>query len=110
MFFKIFVKGITELVTSSGLVNLDFADIKAVMANGGVSLIGMGESDSTNRAAEAVEKGITIIELSHYDTEKVFLPYLKRDLEKLLKSEIGGGSSKIFISDKRILNYTLIKK
>jgi len=52
------VKGITELVTSSGLVNLDFADIKAVMANGGVSLIGMGESDSTNRAMEAVEKAL----------------------------------------------------
>ncbi|MCK5581701.1 MAG: cell division protein FtsZ, partial [Candidatus Omnitrophica bacterium] len=38
------VKGTTELVTTSGLVNLDFADIKAVMVNGGVSLIGMGES------------------------------------------------------------------
>ncbi|MFH1311273.1 MAG: cell division protein FtsZ [Nanoarchaeota archaeon] len=52
------VKGITELVTTTGLVNLDFADIRAVMANGGVSLIGMGESDSTNRAIEAVEKSI----------------------------------------------------
>src|SRR3990170_1792237 len=52
------VKGITELVTTSGLVNLDFADVKAVMSNGGVSLIGMGESDSTNRALEAVEKAI----------------------------------------------------
>ncbi len=52
------VKGITELVTTSGLVNLDFADVKAVMANGGVSLIGMGESDSTNRAVESVEKAI----------------------------------------------------
>ena len=52
------VKGITELVTTSGLVNLDFADIKAVMSDGGVSLIGMGESDSTNRALEAVEKAI----------------------------------------------------
>ena len=39
------VKGVTELVTTSGLVNLDFADIKAVMVEGGVSLIGMGESD-----------------------------------------------------------------
>ena len=37
------VKGVTELVTTSGLVNLDFADIKAVMVDGGVSLIGMGE-------------------------------------------------------------------
>lgn len=52
------VKGITELVTSSGLVNLDFADIKAVMSNGGVSLIGMGEADSNNRAMESVEKAI----------------------------------------------------
>jgi cell division protein FtsZ len=53
------VKGVTELVTKSGLVNLDFADIKAVMSNGGVSLIGMGEADSANRAQEAVEKAIT---------------------------------------------------
>ena len=52
------VKGITELVTTSGLVNLDFADIKAVMADGGVSLIGMGESDSAQRASEAVERAI----------------------------------------------------
>jgi cell division protein FtsZ len=52
------VKGTTELVTSSGLVNLDFADIKTVMSNGGVSLIGMGESDTAQRAQEAVEKAI----------------------------------------------------
>ncbi len=52
------VKGITELVTTSGLVNLDFADIKTVMIGGGVSLIGMGESDSAQRAIEAVEKAI----------------------------------------------------
>ncbi len=53
------VKGVTELVTKSGLVNLDFADIRAVMTNGGVSLIGMGESDSAKRAEEAVEKALT---------------------------------------------------
>ena len=52
------VKGITELVTTNGLVNLDFADVKAVMLNGGVSLIGLGESDSNQRAIEAVEKAI----------------------------------------------------
>ena len=52
------VKGVTELVTKTGLVNLDFADVKAVMVNGGVSLIGMGEADSHNRALEAVEKAI----------------------------------------------------
>ncbi len=53
------VKGIAELVTKAGLVNLDFADIKAVMGNGGVALIGVGESDTDNRAIEAVEKAIT---------------------------------------------------
>ncbi|MEK6881832.1 MAG: cell division protein FtsZ [Nanoarchaeota archaeon] len=52
------VKGITELVTRAGLVNLDFADIRAVMVDGGVSLIGMGESDSANRALDAVEKAL----------------------------------------------------
>jgi len=52
------VKGIAELVTKTGLVNLDFADIRAVMKGGGVALIGVGESDSENRAVEAVEKAV----------------------------------------------------
>ncbi|MEM4336529.1 MAG: cell division protein FtsZ [Candidatus Woesearchaeota archaeon] len=52
------VKGIAELVTKTGLVNLDFADIRTVMQNGGVALIGVGESDSENRATDAVEKAI----------------------------------------------------
>ncbi len=52
------VKGIAELVTRAGLVNLDFADIKTVMSGGGVALIGVGESDSENRAREAVDKAI----------------------------------------------------
>lgn len=53
------VKGIAELVTKAGLVNLDFADIRTVMGNGGVALIGVGESDTANRAEEAVEKAIS---------------------------------------------------
>ena len=53
------VKGIAELVTKAGLINLDFADIRTVMGKGGVALIGLGESDTTNRAVEAVEKAIT---------------------------------------------------
>lgn len=52
------VKGITELITKSGLVNLDFADVKAVMSNGGVSLIGIGESDSADRINEAVDRAV----------------------------------------------------
>ncbi len=53
------VKGIAELVTRAGLVNLDFADIRAVMNKGGVALIGVGESDTDQRAAEAVEKALS---------------------------------------------------
>ena len=52
------VKGVTELVTKPGLVNLDFADIRAVMTGGGIAMIGMGESDTENRAVEAVEKAL----------------------------------------------------
>lgn len=52
------VKGIAELVTKPGLVNLDFADVRAVMGEGGMSMIGMGESDTENRAFEAVEKAL----------------------------------------------------
>jgi len=52
------VKGVAELVTKTGLVNLDFADVKTIMSEGGVALIGMGESDSENRAEESVHKAL----------------------------------------------------
>ncbi|MCX6820749.1 MAG: cell division protein FtsZ [Candidatus Aenigmarchaeota archaeon] len=52
------VKGITELVTKPGLVNLDFADVRAVMGGSGMAMIGMGESDTDNRAFEAVERAL----------------------------------------------------
>lgn len=52
------VKGIAELVTKPGLVNLDFADVRAVMGNGGLAMIGLGSSDTENRAVEAVEKAL----------------------------------------------------
>ncbi len=52
------VKGITELVTKNGLINLDFADIKNVMTDAGVAMIGLGESDSENRAEESVERAL----------------------------------------------------
>jgi cell division protein FtsZ len=52
------VKGITELVTKNGLINLDFADIKNVMTDAGMAMIGLGESDSENRAHESVERAL----------------------------------------------------
>jgi cell division protein FtsZ len=52
------VKGMTELITKPGLVNLDYADIKAVMTDGGLAMIGMGESSSDARALESIQKAL----------------------------------------------------
>ncbi len=52
------IKGITETITVPSLVNLDFADVKAIMKCGGVSAICVGESDSQTRVKDAVLKAI----------------------------------------------------
>jgi len=52
------VKGITELITRPGLINLDFADVRAVMKDGGIAMIGIGESDSEKRALEAANQAL----------------------------------------------------
>ncbi len=49
------IKGIVETIAVPSLVNLDFADVKAIMTNGGVAAIGVGSSDTTNRVDEAVK-------------------------------------------------------
>jgi cell division protein FtsZ len=57
------VKGITEMVTKPGLVNLDFADVRAIMKDGGTAMIGLGASSKDtpmeSRARESVEKALT---------------------------------------------------
>lgn len=52
------VKGITELITQPGLVNLDFADVRTIMEGGGVAMIGVGEAEGDERAQEAVHKSL----------------------------------------------------
>ncbi|HJJ56446.1 MAG TPA: cell division protein FtsZ [Methanocorpusculum sp.] len=53
------VKGITELITVPGLVNLDFADIRTVLEDGGIAMIGMGESNNTeDKATDSVKKAL----------------------------------------------------
>ena len=52
------VKGIAEMITKPGLVNLDFADVRAIMNEGGLAMIGVGESDTENRAMESVQKAL----------------------------------------------------
>ncbi|HJJ36303.1 MAG TPA: cell division protein FtsZ [Methanocorpusculum sp.] len=52
------VKGITELITLPGLVNLDFADVRTVMEQGGIAMIGVGESDSEDKASDSIKKAL----------------------------------------------------
>jgi len=52
------VQGITDLITTPGLINLDFADVKSVMAGAGSALMGIGSSRGEGRAVQAAGKAI----------------------------------------------------
>jgi cell division protein FtsZ len=52
------VQGISNLITIHGLINLDFADIKAIMSNAGSALMGIGRAKGDNRAVEAARQAI----------------------------------------------------
>ena len=52
------VQGISDLITVHGLINLDFADVKAIMADAGSALMGIGSARGENRATEAAKQAI----------------------------------------------------
>jgi cell division protein FtsZ len=52
------VKSIAEIITSSGYINVDFADVKKVMKNSGVAIMGIGEAEGDDRAIKAVEMAL----------------------------------------------------
>jgi len=69
------IKNLTEVVNKTGLVNIDFADIKAIMKDGGYGLIGFGESDGNERAKRAVEQALNnpLIDADPKGAEKALL-------------------------------------
>ncbi|HLQ75324.1 MAG TPA: cell division protein FtsZ [Alloiococcus sp.] len=69
------VQGISDLITNPGYVNLDFADVKTVMANQGSALMGIGSSTGENRTADATKKAISspLLEVSLNGAENVLL-------------------------------------
>ena len=75
------VQGITDLITTPGLINLDFADVKSVMSGAGSALMGIGSARGDNRAVEAAEAAISspLLEASMEGAHGVLL-------------SIGGGS------------------
>jgi cell division protein FtsZ len=60
------VQGISELITEHGLINLDFADVKAIMSNAGSALMGIGRASGDDRAVKAAQQAIEspLIEVS----------------------------------------------
>jgi cell division protein FtsZ len=53
------IQGISELITVPGLINLDFADVRSIMAEGGAALMAIGRASSDNRAVEAAQAAIS---------------------------------------------------
>jgi len=53
------IKGIVEIIAVPSLVNLDYADVKAIMGNGGVAVVGVGESDGERRVDESTKRALT---------------------------------------------------
>ncbi|MFW9798909.1 MAG: cell division protein FtsZ [Candidatus Thorarchaeota archaeon] len=52
------VKGITETITMPSLINLDYADVRTIICNGGVALVGLGEATGSERANEAIRNAL----------------------------------------------------
>lgn len=52
------VQGVTDLITKSGFINLDFADIKAILTGAGTAIMGMGEGEGEDRARKAAQNAI----------------------------------------------------
>lgn len=72
------VRGITELVTRPGLVNLDFADVRTILEKGGQAMIGLGEvsrPDHQNRVIEAAEKALSspLLDLDVGDADRALI-------------------------------------
>ncbi|MGY5864689.1 MAG: cell division protein FtsZ [Candidatus Thorarchaeota archaeon] len=52
------VKGITETITMPSLINLDYADVRSIICNGGVALVGLGEATGADRANDAIKNAL----------------------------------------------------
>ena len=65
------VKSIAEIITSGGYINMDFADVKKIMQNSGVAIMGIGESSGPDRAKIAVEQAFHSPLLNDFDLSTV---------------------------------------
>ena len=72
---KIGIKGISDLITKQGIVNLDFADIKSIMQNSGIAMLGFGEANGDEKAKSATSQALNspLLEKSIEGARKILI-------------------------------------
>lgn len=100
------VKGVSELITKPGLINVDFADVRAVMTDMGLAMMGMGEATGENRAREAAEAAISspLLEDINLDGAKGVIVNITASMDMSIgEFEEVGEVIRSFISDEAIV-------
>ncbi len=100
------IKGISETISQPSLVNLDYADVKAVMRSGGVAAIGVGDSTSQHRAQEAVQKALThpLLEVDYTGATGALIQIIGGEDMKLSEiNEIGESVAKNLDPDAQVI-------
>lgn len=100
------VKGVSELITKPGLINVDFADVRAVMTDMGLAMMGMGEATGENRAREAAEAAISspLLEDINLDGAKGVIVNITAGMDMSIgEFEEVGEVIRSFISDEAIV-------
>jgi cell division protein FtsZ len=83
-------KGIAEIITLTGNINVDFADVKTVMLDSGVAIMGSGSAEGENRAIKAVEEALAspLLNDNHIRGAKNILLNLTSGTEEILMDEV----------------------
>jgi cell division protein FtsZ len=100
------VKGIVETITIPSLINLDYADVAAIMKNGDVSCIGIGESDTQNRVEEAVKQALShpLLDIDYKGATGALIHVICGDDFKLEElNSIGGLITENLSSDAQVI-------
>lgn len=101
------VQGISELITSPGLINVDFADVKAVMSGGGVTMMGTGEAQGEDRASKAATMAISspLLEDIRLDGSKGILVSISGGMDMTMHEfeEVGAVISQFAADDANVI-------
>lgn len=100
------IKGITEIITEPGLINLDFADIVTILRDNGIAQIGVGEADGENRALKAVEEALysPLLETDVSDSQEALVNIVgdqnmtleeAKNMTERISQELGGDGAEI---------------